>query len=186
MRKIVLLLLIFLNLVVRGQCYCTMDNWVLSFDQEGSSKCSNSQTYIRGFERSENTADDGIGLLEYAQCCSAPDRYEAYEPKTQTVDWILILDNNNQWAKCPDGYFLQGLYRSGSWPGYLYNIEQGLCAKPFRHPDNYGSCYDQDIVYCFDDEGLCNCQDGYYVTGIYRGGCNKLLCIETLKCCSMA
>ena len=183
--KIVLLLLSMLNTFVSGQGYCSTDNWVLSFDREGLSKCSSDKTYIRGLERNTQTADDGIGLLEYAQCCSAPDKYNSYQPSTHAADWILVLDSNYQWATCPNGYFLQGLIRSGA-PGRLHNIEQGLCAKPFRHPDNYGGCFEQDITYCFDNKRLCGCPDNYYIVGIFRGGCDKLLCIEKLKCCSMA
>ncbi|CAL1532981.1 unnamed protein product [Lymnaea stagnalis] len=187
MRKIPLYLpTILMSLVVSGQSDCSFDDWSVSFDSAGLSKCSNDNMYVTGFDRSGNTVDDGIYHLEGAQCCSAQPSYESSLPETVVVDWRFVLTDNDRWATCPDGYFLQGLFRSDSWPGYLQNIEQGLCAKPVGHPDNYGSCYDEDITLCFDDDGLCGCLEDYYITGIYRGSCNKLMCIETLKCCTMA
>ena len=88
------------------------------------------------------------------------------------------------WANCPDGYFIQGFYRSsGDW---LKSIESGRCCKPETLPDRYESCYSEDIVGKFDNIGLSKCkQSGYYVAGIYKGGCDKLYCIEKLKCCKM-
>ena len=88
------------------------------------------------------------------------------------------------WANCPDGYFIQGFYRSsGDW---LKSIESGRCCKPKTLPDRYESCYSEDIVGKFDNIGLSKCkQSGYYVAGIYKGGCDKLSCIEKLKCCKM-
>ena len=37
----------------------------------------------------------------------------------------------------------------------------------------------------FDSKGLSKCNDGYYMAGLYRGGCDELRCIEKIKCCKM-
>ena len=38
----------------------------------------------------------------------------------------------------------------------------------------------------FDGKGLSECRrEGYYMAGIFRGDCDKLYCLEELKCCRM-
>lgn len=87
------------------------------------------------------------------------------------------------WALCPAGHFLQGFYRTeGHW---LFNIEEGKCCKPAGLPNTYAKCVDKDIGLSFDNKGLSSCDDGYYMTGIYRGSCDKLYCIEKMRCCKM-
>ena len=95
-----------------------------------------------------------------------------------------FLIRTNSWAVCPNGYFVQGFYRgSGDW---LDSIEEAKCCKPDTFPDRYEHCYNENILSSFDNKGLSKCeQEGYYVAGIYRGGCDRLSCIETLKCCKM-
>lgn len=99
-----------------------------------------------------------------------------------SVSYLLI--RTNSWAVCPDGYFVQGFYRgSGDW---LHNIEEAKCCKPETFPNRYEHCYNEDISSSFDNKGLSKCKKtDYYVTGIYRGDCEKLHCIEMLKCCKM-
>ena len=102
--------------------------------------------------------------------------------KLNSVSYFLI--RTNSWAVCPNGYFVQGFYRgSGDW---LHNIEEAKCCKPETFPNRYEYCYNEDISSSFDNKGLSKCKKtGYYVAGIYRGGCDKLYCIEMLKCCKM-
>ena len=91
--------------------------------------------------------------------------------------------SNDRWAVCPSGYFLQGIYRNtGKW---LHHIEEGRCARPNNLPTKWLDCYDHDISLSFDKKGWGQCDTDYYLTGIYKGGCDKLYCIEKLKCCSM-
>ena len=79
---------------------------------------------------------------------------------------------------------MQGFQRSsGVW---LHNIEAAKCCKPDGFPNRYEKCYNENIGASFDNIGLSKCKkSGYYVAGIYRGGCDKLYCIEQLKCCKM-
>lgn len=42
-----------------------------------------------------------------------------------------------------------------------------------------------DVGLIFDKKGWSFCVDGYYMVGFYKGGCDKLYCIEFFKCCSM-
>ena len=95
----------------------------------------------------------------------------------------LHIYRNYNWNNCPQGTFLQGLYRSGD--SKLYNIEYGRCCKPANHPYWYGHCYEQDVTSSFDNQGTSKCNDGYFITGLYRGSCDKLYCIEKFRCCKM-
>ncbi|CAL1536241.1 unnamed protein product, partial [Lymnaea stagnalis] len=165
-----------------------MADWTWSFDKAGHSQCSQDNTYIQGFEKSSRLSgsSDGLGLIDHARCCYPPSPWQRSRTQTVFSDWRIPLDSNNQWVSCHDGYFLQGFYRSGSSPGLLHNIEDGRCTKPADHPNDYGGCYDEDISKCFDQAGLCKCQDGYFVIGLHRGDCDNLYCLETLRCCKMA
>ena len=91
--------------------------------------------------------------------------------------------SDNRWSTCSSGYFLQGLYRSDG--DDLHNIEYGKCCKPANHPYLWGGCYHEDIKSSFNKKGWSKCSDGYYMTGLFRGTCNKLSCIEKIKCCMM-
>ncbi|EDO41900.1 predicted protein [Nematostella vectensis] len=99
------------------------------------------------------------------------------------ADWWSSFDRNNRWNTCPNGYFLQGLDRNDGQS--LDNIEVGKCCKPANHPHWYGHCYDQNVRASFDKEGTSKCRDGYFMTGLYRGNCDEIYCIEMFKCCKM-
>lgn len=79
---------------------------------------------------------------------------------------------------------MQGLYRNdGKW---LHHIEESRCCKPRNLPNSYLHCYNADeIGASFDKKGWSKCVDGYYMAGFYKGGCDKLYCMEKFKCCSM-
>nr|AXH38019.1 physalysin [Physella acuta] len=174
--------------VYRADAACSRSNWWSSFDRQGLSTCKDGNDFITGFYRNDRSSwnDDSLELLEEAECCSR--NWPWSNSKTQIVyaDWWLAFDRDNTWAHCPAGYFLHGLYRSGNNKGQLFNIEEGRCAKPADHPPYHGHCYDHDIGLCFDNKGLCKCNNDYYVAGIYRGTCDKLFCLEKLRCCKTA
>ena len=102
----------------------------------------------------------------------------------QKVIHSFFLFSTNVWAVCPPGYFLQGLFRNtGAW---LHHIEEATCCKPQTLADEYQDCYFENIWYSFDRKGIVKCnRNGYYLAGIYKGGCDQLHCIELLFCCKM-
>lgn len=99
---------------------------------------------------------------------------------------FFSYDNNNKWALCPNGYYLNGLELNKGPPAYLNNIARGQCCHPKNHPNSYESCYDEDVAISFDNIGWSTCtKEGYYMTGFFKSTCNYLYCIETFKCCKM-
>ena len=96
---------------------------------------------------------------------------------------VRLICRNHTWSTCPNGTYLQGIYKSGG--NQLHNIEEGKCCKPKGHPDRWGQCYDQDVSSSFDHEGWSSCSEGYYMVGLYRGNCDYIQCIDTFKCCQM-
>ncbi|KAL9981034.1 hypothetical protein ACROYT_G009689, partial [Oculina patagonica] len=82
-------------------------------------------------------------------------------------------------------FYLNGLRKSDG--GDLHNIEEGQCCRPVNQPDNkYYDCYDEDVTMSFDNRGWNQCQrEGYFMTGLYKSNCDKIYCIEKLKCCRM-
>ncbi|XP_059179031.1 uncharacterized protein LOC131958176 [Physella acuta] len=173
-------------LVYGANAGCSRSNWWSSMDKTGLSKCDNETDFISGLYRNERISwdDDALQLLEEAECCTR--NWTWTQSKTQTVyaDWWFTFDRSNSWVYCPAGYFLNGLYRNENNPGLLHNIEEGRCSKPADHPPYHGHCYDQDIGLCFDNKGLCRCNNDYYVTGIHRGNCDQLHCLDQLRCCT--
>ena len=47
------------------------------------------------------------------------------------------------------------------------------------------NCYDEDVRKSLDTQGWSKCQDWYYMMGVYKGDCDKLNCIDMIKCCRM-
>ena len=56
---------------------------------------------------------------------------------------------------------------------------------PQGYSGRWGHCYDHDVTYSFDKKGWSTCNVDYYLVGIYRGGCDRLYCIEKFRCCKM-
>lgn len=108
--------------------------------------------------------------------------YMKCNPGLFSMNFLLI--RTNRWAVCPNGYFVRGFYRTdGDW---VHNIEEAKCCKPNTFPDRYEACYNENVGSSFDNRGLSKCKkEGYYLAGIYRGGCDRLYCIEWFKCCKM-
>ncbi|KAK0050025.1 physalysin [Biomphalaria pfeifferi] len=185
---LLLSLCVCVTLVGLANAVCAETSWWYSFDSSGQSKCDETDYYVKGLERNSHRDDDQILYLEGVQCCSAPSQWSNSELRVVYADWTHTLDSLDQWANCPQGFFLQGLQRSTTgWPwyaGYLHNIENGRCAKPANHPLYYGHCYIKDID--FSSSGMFSCPDDYYITGLYKGNCDKLHCIDKLYCCKMA
>ena len=80
---------------------------------------------------------------------------------------------------------MNGLFRTDEDP-WLHNIEEARCCKPQGLPDEYEDCYKENVWGSFDGKGLSVCKrESYYMTGIYRGDCDKLYCLEEFMCCRM-
>lgn len=186
--RFLLAVLILMTWLDFGSAACNDEDWWASMDRPGWSLCS-SQTankYIKGLWRNDPQGNNGLGLIEEAKCCPAVEQ-SYVDVGAQCLDqnsWGLTLDRNNVWAKCPSGYFLNGLYISANQ--YLHQIENAKCCRPNNHPDNYADCYEEDVGISFDKKGWSVCKrDGYYMNGFYRGGCDYIYCIEKFSCCKM-
>ncbi|XP_013066109.2 uncharacterized protein LOC106054676 [Biomphalaria glabrata] len=168
--------------------YCTYESWGTSFDSPGQSTCQEVNYYIQGLDRNDLKIDDQINLLEGVKCCSAPSQWSNNEEQVVYGDWTVTFDHNDIWANCPEGFFLQGLQRSSTgspnYAGYLHNIEYARCTKPANHPFYYEKCYVKEIN--FNYKGIFSCNEDYYVSGLHRGSCDNLYCVDRLQCCKMA
>ena len=104
-------------------------------------------------------------------------------------DYILFpifFFRNNVWARCPAGYYLNGLRLGTGPPQYLLNIDEAKCCHPQDHPNSYKRCYNEDVSLSFDNKGWSECKrPGYYMVGFYKSSCNDINCIEKFKCCQM-
>ena len=108
--------------------------------------------------------------------------YAQHDPTDFFTDFV---SRSHKWALCPSGFYLEGIYISDSSPK-IYHIEEAKCCRPQNHPDSYDGCYDEDVTISFDHKGWSQCkQEGYYMAGFYKSGCNELYCIEKFRCCKM-
>lgn len=164
---------------------CDTANWWASLDKKGWSVCANDRTFLRGLWRSAPAGNNGLWLIEQGKCCGASEPSYANQPSTCTnANWWSALDGKNVWALCPAGYYMEGIYISDSTN--IYNIEEAKCCRPQNHPNAYEDCYDEDVTLSFDKEGWSECKRaGYYMTGLYKSGCEHVYCIEKFKCCRM-
>jgi len=167
---------------------CRMANWWKSFNKSGYSQCDKNTDFIRGFFRNNRRKGnkDTIRLLEEAKCCGRSSQWWNKETVTVYEDWWKLFNKKKKWS-LPGRLLLAGFLQKLKKKNHgVSNIEEGRCSKPAGHPEHYGHCYNEDIVSCFDKKGLCQCGENYFVTGLYKGNCDNLHCIEMLRCCKMA
>ncbi|KAK6976702.1 Biomphalysin 21 [Biomphalaria glabrata] len=169
--------------IVDGECVKT--SWVQNINYEGQLKCKEYDFYINGLERNSTENFDGLHLLTGVHCCSPPLRYLDSDTIVIYENWAWKFEQNNRWAYCPQGFFLHGLQTTSSDSGinYLQNIKYARCIKPSNHPESYADCYYQNLN--FNKQGVFNCRDDYYVTGLHKGNCDSLRCLDKLHCCKM-
>jgi len=126
---------------------------------------------------------DRIGRIEEARCCKRSGSYGSESDDCYMKDWGKTLDKEKRWAKCGAGYFMTGMERSDG--DEIHNIEKAKCCKPKSAPKSWGSCYDHNVGSSFDGKGWSQCNTGYHLTGLYRGTCDNLYCIEKFYCCKL-
>jgi len=155
------------------------------FNHAGWSTC-NKNEYITGLNRNNNGGkDDQILRIEAAECSLANVEL-AYPADSICVeqDWTTSF-NSRGWGKCPDSYFLNGLYRTEkNKKGFLHNIEHAQCCKPPSEEDTWHDCYEKDVSDSFNNAGTQSCKDNYFLAGLWRNNCDYLYCIESFYCCS--
>ncbi|XP_059140626.1 uncharacterized protein LOC131928284 [Physella acuta] len=183
------LVVLLMALVDTGGAGCSRTNWAESWKKEGTSMCNNKNDFISGFYRVDSrTADvDSIELIEGVECCSRNSPWKKSKTQIMIANWWNSFNKENSWSSCPPGSFLNGIYRTKDADrGSLNNIKEGRCSKPSDHPAYYSDCYDHNIGICIIYKGLCKCNDGYYVTGLWKGNCNRIHCMSVLRCCKPA
>ncbi|XP_078379553.1 uncharacterized protein LOC144662584 [Oculina patagonica] len=169
----------------RGYNSCYDVNWEKALSQPGWANCSLGR-YLNGLWRENDaviSSPDRIDNIKKGRCCIPPHEYEDDTPVCQTVDWKTVLSSKNKWASCPDGHFLQGIYRSSETG--LHSIEQALCCRPRNFKNMITDCKEEDVRKSLDKKGWSKCLEWHYMMGVYKGDCDQLNCIEIIKCCMM-
>ncbi len=109
-------------------------------------------------------------------------------PSTQShnENWWGSFDHKG-WSLCNHGRYMTGMYRndhSSSDPIYL--LEEAKCtdAPGYLYPAKRDQdCYNHNWWGSFDRKGWSTCNNGYYMTGLYRNSGHRLYHIEEAKCC---
>ena len=109
----------------------------------------------------------------------------SFEINRKFTSFFFIISDyrNHTWAMCPDGYFLQGFYRSRGTG--LRSIEQATCCRPKDFKASLAKCYNYYPPHSILNGGWSRCPDWSYLAGVYKEACDELHCIETFRCCRM-
>ena len=101
-------------------------------------------------------------------------------------NWWHSFDHQG-WSYCGRDRYMTGLYRNdegGSDP--IYHLEEAKCADApgqLYPAEGYWDCYEHDWTGSFDHRGWSTCNNGYYMTGLYRSDGDRLYNIEKSRCC---
>ena len=76
-------------LLMTDACWseCSTANWWGSFDHTGWSTCASTYEFMTGLYRNDRESDDGIFLIEQANCC-----LQDLESTCTNANWWGVLD----------------------------------------------------------------------------------------------
>ena len=76
---------------------------------------------------------------------------------------------------------MQGIKRSKKMFSWLSEIEGIICCYPKVVTPSYKDCHEKNVL--FIGQGWATCAPDYYLTGLHRGNCRYLSCLDQFKCC---
>ena len=106
-------------------------------------------------------------------------------------DWWGSFDSQG-WSYCGHSRYMTGLYRNDPTKSWwtrihpIYLLEEAKCtdAPGYLYPaEGDWECYNHNWWGSFDHKGWSTCNNGYYMTGLYRTSGNGLHNIEESRCC---
>ena len=101
----------------------------------------------------------------------------------ETRGWSHCVDGNGILQR---GSFLHGLYKGDCSDNGLGCIEKAECCDTAWSRNNASKldCYEADwSTSMSQDNTMSACDNGYFLTGLKRGMCTDLHCLEKAKCC---
>ena len=113
---------------------------------------------------------------------------QVIKPSTRShnENWSSSFDRKG-WSYCGHDRYMTGLYRSdGTTSDPIYLLEHAKCsdAPGYLYPaQGYWDCYNHNWWSSFDHKGWSTCNNGYYMTGLYRTEGDRLFNIEDARCC---
>ena len=113
---------------------------------------------------------------------------QVVKPSTHShiANWWGSFDRKG-WSYCGHGRYMTGLYRNdGGGSDPIYRLEEAKCsdAPGYLYPaQRYWDCYNHNWWGSFDRKGWSTCNNGYYMTGLYRTNGHNLYNIEEARCC---
>ena len=177
--------------------YCAKSDWYNSMKFSGWSTCrqNNGQmmagAYLTGLFKGK-CEDNSLGCMTQAKCCDDGvhrsynvAREKFLSPQTcYEADWSTTMKSKG-WSMCSDGYYLSALKRGGC--GKLHCLEAGRCCKSADTAavQKWETCYSTN-VWGAGGKGWKGCNDGFFMTGLFRGDSNLLNGFSMVKCCQPA
>jgi len=130
-----------------------LDAWAMDYDYwdmygTGWNRCPNGHI-LYGFAASEAYGLYGFDEVQYYQV----QNYNDGDVQKQEIDWTGLLAAGDD-AKCPDGYFIQGLYRTGSAFDAVSGAHQIVKAECVAYSSTpaWGKCESVDLGEWFDQD----------------------------------
>merc|ERR1711871_131826 len=125
--------------------------------------------------------NDSLGCMEQASCCdTAESRVNAKNLQCYNADWKQSMVAKG-WSMCDNGYFLTGLRRGHCTD--LHCLETASCCK-MPQTESWQHCYSTEAWAAGNSKsGWRQCNEGYFLAGVYRNDVNDINGLEKLKCC---
>lgn len=96
---------------------------------------------------------------------------------SRNVNWAPTMAAPGTWSKCSHGFFVNGISRGGDT---LDKFRGVTCLSR----GGALSCAEVDISSTMSADGWTNCPSGSAFSGLLRGACNGLSCLEQALCCT--
>ena len=98
-------------------------------------------------------------------------RVNKSSPQSHNENWGASFDNEG-WSYCGHSRYMTGLYRSDAIGLDIINqLDEAKCADAPGYlfsTEGDWECYSHNWWGSFDHEGWSTCNNGYYMTGLYR------------------
>ena len=112
---------------------------------------------------------------------------QVIKPSTHrhNANWRGSFDRKG-WSYCGYGRYMTGLYWSdGGGSDPIYGLKEAKCsdAPPYLYPAQGDWLLLQPQLAGKSTKGWSTCNNGYYMTGLYRTERDRLFNIEVTRCC---
>ena len=152
-----------------------------TLDNIGWADCGSNMIMTGMFRSSAGGCGHNLHCIEQFNCARP---YGGDVTLTNCNEIDIGARGGGDWVYCPNKQLLNGFYRDGQ--DDIDGIKKIRCCDFIHTNGRILTVSDPDTEFnwgtCFDDEGWCNVNPLYYLTGFWRSGsCAGIYCIERAR-----